>query len=206
MSRSGKLSGVPKSIKRRRNGWLRRLGLRAGILDHGGDEASTSSSESEQNRCGRYERVKVRCYRKRSKELSAVFQGQVIKGHFGAILTMKFSPDGQFLASGGEDGVVRVWGVTQSDCKIPMDDPSCVYLKAHRQSGLAPVDSDNEKKCKVKGVKQSADSACVVIPTMVFQISEEPLHEFRGHSGDVLNLSWSNNKVSTMKCVFAPHL
>ncbi|CAD6259951.1 unnamed protein product [Miscanthus lutarioriparius] len=157
MSRSGKLSGVPKAIERRRNGWLRRLGLRAGVLDHGGDEASTSSSESEQNRCGRYERVK-------------------------------------FLASGGEDGVVRVWGVTQSDCKIPMDDPSCVYLKAHRQSGLAPVDADNEKKCKVKGVKQSADSACVVIPTMVFQISEEPLHEFRGHSGDVLNLSWSNNK------------
>nr|UNY85671.1 WD40-containting protein [Zea mays] len=195
MSRSGKLSGVPKAVERRRNGWLRRLGLRAGILDHGGDEASTSSSESEQNRGGGYERVKVRCYRKRSKELSAVYQGQVIKGHDGAILAMKFSPDGQFLATGGEDGVVRVWGVAQSeDCKIPMDDPSCVYLKAHRQSGLGPVDADNEKKCKVKGVKQSADSACVVIPTAVFQISKQPLHEFRGHSGDVLNLSWSNNK------------
>nr|UNY85646.1 WD40-containting protein [Zea mays] len=195
MSRSGKLSGVPKAVERRRNGWLRRLGLRSGILDHGGDEASTSSSESEQNRGGRYERVKVRCYRERSKELSAVYQGQVIKGHDGAILTMKFSPDGQFLATGGEDGVVRVWGVAQSeDCKIPMDDPSCAYLKAHRQSGLGPVDADNEKKCKVKGVKQSADSACVVIPTAVFQISKQPLHEFRGHSGDVLNLSWSNNK------------
>lgn len=195
MSRSGKLSGVPKAVERRRNGWLRRLGLRSGILDHGGDEASTSSSESEQNRGGRYERVKVRSYRKRSKELSAVYQGQVIKGHDGAILTMKFSPDGQFLATGGEDGVVRVWGVAQSeDCKIPMDDPSCVYLKAHRQSGLGPVDADNEKKCKVKGVKQSADSACVVIPTVVFQISKQPLHEFRGHSGDVLSLSWSNNK------------
>lgn len=195
MSRSGKLSGVPKAVERRRNGWLRRLGLRSGILDHGGDEASTSSSESEQNRGGRYERVKVRSYRKRSKELSAVYQGQVIKGHDGAILAMKFSPDGQFLATGGEDGVVRVWGVAQSeDCKIPMDDPSCVYLKAHRQSGLGPVDADNEKKCKVKGVKQSADSACVVIPTVVFQISKQPLHEFRGHSGDVLSLSWSNNK------------
>jgi len=169
--------------------------LRSGVLDHGGDEASTSSSESEQNRGGRYERVKVRCYRKRSKELSAVYQGQVIKAHDGAILTMKFSPDGQFLASGGEDGVVRVWGVTQSeDCEIPMDDPSCVYLKAHRMSGLAPADADNEKKCKVKGLKQSADSACIVIPTMVFQISEEPLQEFHGHSGDVLDLSWSNNK------------
>lgn len=197
VSRSGRLSGVPKAIERRRNGWLRRLGLRTGVLDHGGDEASTSSSEAEQSRGGRYERVKVRCYRKRSKELSAVYQGQVIKAHDGAILTMKFSPDGQLLASGGEDGVVRVWGVMQSeDCKIPMDDPSCVYLKSHRNSGLAPAEADNEKKCKVKGVKQSSDSACVVIPTMVFQISEEPLHEFRGHSGDILDLSWSNNKVS----------
>ncbi|CAN6288665.1 unnamed protein product [Urochloa humidicola] len=195
MSHSGKLSSVPKAIERRQNGWLRRLGLRVGVLDHGCDEASTSSSESEQNRGGRYERVKVRCYRKRSKELSAVYQGQVFKAHDGAILTMKFSPDGQFLATGGEDGVVRIWGVTQSeDCKIPMDDPSCVYLKAHRKSGLAPVDADNVKNCKVKGVKQSVDSACVVIPTMVFQISEEPLHEFRGHSNDVLDLSWSNNK------------
>ncbi|CAL4915768.1 unnamed protein product [Urochloa decumbens] len=194
MSRSGKLSGVPKAIERRRNGWLRRLGLRAGVLDHGG-EASTSFSESEQNRGGRYERVKVRCYRKRSKELSAVYQGQMIKAHDGAILTMKFSPDGQFLATGGEDGVVRVWGVTQSeDCKIPMDDPSYVYFKAHHKSGLAPVDADNVKKGKVKGVKQSVDSACVVIPTMVFQISEEPLHEFHGHSDDVLDLSWSSNK------------
>ncbi|XP_062226466.1 uncharacterized protein LOC133924780 [Phragmites australis] len=198
MSCSSKLSGVPKAIERRRNGWLQRLGLRAGVIDHGGDEASTSSSESEPNRGGRYEKVKVRSYQKRSKELSALYQGQVIKAHDGAILTMRFSPNGRFLASGGEDGVVRVWGVTQSedskDCKIPMDDPSCVYLKAYRKSGLAFVNVDNGKKCKVKGMKQSAESACVVIPTTVFQISEEPLHEFRGHFGDVLDLSWSNNK------------
>jgi len=40
---------------------------------------------------------------------------------------------------------------------------------------LAHVDAENEMKCKVKGMKQSADSACVVIPTMLLQISEEPL-------------------------------
>jgi WD40 repeat protein len=198
MSRSGKISGVPKEIQRRRIGWFRRLGLGAGVVDHGGDDASTSSSESEQKKLGgRCERVKVRSHRKRSKELSAVYQGQVIKAHDGAILTMKFSPDGQLLATGGEDGVVRVWGITQSeDCKIPMDDPSCVYLKADPKSGLAPVDVDTQKKCKVKSFKQFTESACVVIPTTVFQILEKPLHEFHGHFGDVLDLSWSNNKVS----------
>lgn len=198
MSRSGKISSVPKAIEKRRIRWFRRLGLGAAAVYYEGDEASISSSESEQrNLGGRHERVKVRSYRKRSKEFSAVYQGQVIKAHDGAILTMKFSADGQFLATGGEDGVVRVWAVTQSeDCEIPMDDPSCVYLKADPKSGLAPVSANIEKKCKVKGFKRSTETACVVIPTMVFQISEEPVHEFRGHFGDVLDLSWSNNKVS----------
>jgi WD40 repeat protein len=196
-SRSGKLSGGPKAIERRRNVWLRRLGLRIGLGDHGEDEATTSSSDSGQIVVGRYERVKVRAYQKRSKELSALYQGQVIKAHDSAILTMKFSPDGQFLASGGEDGVVRVWGVMQSeDCGIPMDDPSCVYLRAHTKCRLAPVNLENARKNKIKGMKQSSQSACVVIPSTVFHISEEPLHEFIGHCGDVLNLSWSNNKVS----------
>uniref|UniRef100_A0ACD5V3I0 Uncharacterized protein n=1 Tax=Avena sativa TaxID=4498 RepID=A0ACD5V3I0_AVESA len=195
MSRSGKPSGAPRTVERRRSGWLERLGVAACVVDYGGDEPSTSSSDSEQVQVGRYERVKVRSYRKRSKELSAMYQGQVIRAHDGAILTMKFSPDGQFLASGGEDGVVRVWGVSQSDdCKIPMDDPSCVYLKARRKVGLAPVNVDSGKMCKVKSMKKTGDSACIVIPAMVFHISEEPLHQFYGHSGDVLDLSWSNNK------------
>uniref|UniRef100_A0A0D9W8B8 Uncharacterized protein n=1 Tax=Leersia perrieri TaxID=77586 RepID=A0A0D9W8B8_9ORYZ len=197
MSRNGKPSGAPKAIDRRRNGWLRRLGASACVVDQGAaDEASTSSSDGEQiGAAGRYERIKVRSYRKRSKELSAVYQGQVIKAHDGAILTMKFSPDGQLLATGGEDRVVRVWAVMQSDdCKIPLDDPSCVYLKARRKYGLAPVGVDNEKKLKINGLRKSAESACIVIPTMAFQISEEPMHEFRGHSGDVLDLSWSSHK------------
>lgn len=194
MSRNGKTSGAPRTVERRRNGWLERLGVAVCVADHGADEPSTSSSDSERSRGGRYERIKVRSYRKRSKELSAMYEGQVIKAHDGAILTMKFSPDGQFLASGGEDGVVRVWGVSQSDdCRIPMDDPSCVYLKSRRKYGLAPVNVDNEKRCRAKSMKKT-ESACIVIPAMVFQISEEPLHEFYGHSGDVLDLSWSNNK------------
>ncbi|KAL5216181.1 hypothetical protein ABZP36_007582 [Zizania latifolia] len=195
MSRNGKPSGDPKTIDWRRNGWLQRLGVGACAMDHGADETSTSSSGSEQIRPRRYERIKVRSYRKRSKELSALYQGQVIKAHDGAILTMKFSPDGQFLASGGEDGIVRVWAVIQSeDCKIPLDDSSCVYLKVRHKYGIVHVNVEDVKKLRIKGLKKSDEFTCVVIPTMVFRISEEPVHEFRGHSGDVLDLSWSSDK------------
>lgn len=190
-------SGASKKADRRRHGWLRRLGMGpCTAVDYEGDEASTSSSNCEHDGGGRYERIKVRPYRKQVKEFSAVYRGQVIKAHDGAILTMKFSPDGELLASGGEDGVVRVWRVTQADgCDIPTDDPSCVYLKMRDESQLTPVDADDEKKCMVKVVKRSSESACVVMPEMVFRIVEEPLHEFRGHSGDVLDLSWSSSKV-----------
>ena len=32
-----------------------------------------------------------------------------LRGHTGAVNSLAYSPDGQYLASGSEDGIVRVW-------------------------------------------------------------------------------------------------
>lgn len=201
LSSSSSSSNCEKMPRRRRIGWLRRLGNLACIADKQDNGVDDSSiSDYDQSRHNRLQRVRVRSYRKESKELSAVYMGQNFVAHNGAILTMKFSPDGEYLASGGEDGVVRVWKVMQcrrSNVKdVPFDDHSCIYFSMNDNSELSPLYIDKKKMIGYKSLRRTSDSACVVIPQELFQLSENPLYEFHGHNGDVLDLSWSKDLVS----------
>jgi acylphosphatase len=195
-----------RTRRRRRFSWLRRLGIGACVVDAEEDEESNLPSSSSSQSCsgksgGKVDRVKVRHYKKRSKELSAVYRGQEIKAHKGAIVTMKFSCDGQYLATGGEDGVVRVWRVVEGErpdeLDFAEDDPSGVFFTVNENSELAPVNSSEGSKSKdTKSSKGVADPACVVIPHRTFALSQVPVHEFCGHGDAILDLSWSKNGVS----------
>lgn len=83
--------------------------------------------------------------------------------HGGAIWAMEFSKDGKYLAAAGRDHIVRVWAVIST----PEE------RKAHER---------DEEASASGGEKLSAP---------VFQ--SKPLREFEGHTGDVLDLSWSKN-------------
>ncbi|KAJ4954672.1 hypothetical protein NE237_011455 [Protea cynaroides] len=189
-------NSVDKS-KREKRGWLRRLGPLSCFVNrqgYGGRSLSNRSNPSS----GPWQRARVRLHKKRSKELSALYMGQEISAHDGSILTMKFSLDGQCLASAGEDGVVRVWQVIETERSnedgILDIDPSFVYFTINHSSELVPLFADKEKLAKFKTLRKTSDSVCVILPPKVFRLSEKPLHEFRGHSGEVLDLSWSKEK------------
>ncbi|XP_076956859.1 uncharacterized protein LOC143632168 [Bidens hawaiensis] len=143
------------------------------------------------------QRVIVHQSKKKLKELSAMFVGQDIQAHKGSILTMKFSLDGRYLASAGEDAVVQVWQVVEDERldekDVPDVDPSCLYFTVNNLSELAPLVADNQKISMVKTLKKTKNSACVIFPPKVFRILEKPVHEFYGHKGDVLDLSWSKD-------------
>ncbi|KAA8540065.1 hypothetical protein F0562_026757 [Nyssa sinensis] len=184
-------------MNRVKNRWLSRLRSMTCIADRQGRAGNLRTNGSDPIRGARVKRVKVRQCRKRSKELSALFIGQDIQAHEGSILTMKFSIEGQYLATAGEDGVVRVWKVVEdersNEVDIPDTDPSCIYFTVNHLSELAPLIPEKEKMGVLKSLRKTADSACVIFPPKVFRILEKPLHEFCGHSGEILDLSWSSN-------------
>ena len=121
--------------------------------------------------------------KKRRLEFTAPISGQEIRAHKGFICTMKFSPDGQYLASGGGDGVVRVWRAMTIDA-------SPDYLSAEGNF------CGKLKEGKLNFRRKHPIHASVIFPDKIFRIDESPLQEFYGHSSDVLDLAWSNSNVS----------
>lgn len=121
-------------------------------------------------------KVKVKTNKKSHVELSATYMVQKIDGHKGKIWSLKFSPDGKFLATGGEDGVVKIWRITLSDS---------LFASFMRQQ--EPI---------------SQQEALVLFPQKAFHIEETPFQELYGHTGDVLDLAWSDSNVSSSYFVF----
>ena len=68
--------------------------------------------------------IRVRSHNKSKRDFNNLFLAQEFR-HLGAIWSMKFSHDGRYLATGGQDMVVRVWKVLATP-----DDRQGVELKA----------------------------------------------------------------------------
>lgn len=197
------------SKKKQKNYWLHRFSHMTHITDQTKSFVKPNAFISKAESATRRVQLHVHVSKKNFKELSSLYRGQEFPAHEGSILTMKFSPDGQYLASSGVDGVVRIWKVLQDDIVDKFNtqdmDPSCLYFSlSNYLSKLSPLSVTKEKSGSDRSSRISPSSPCVALPPKGFHLSEKPLHEFVGHKGEVLALSWSKNGVSILYCIALP--
>ncbi|KAL0931539.1 WD repeat protein [Colletotrichum truncatum] len=131
--------------------------------------------------------IRVKAHDKRTREFNRMFLAQELAIHQpetngdknmttvttpsgsrrsnngGAIWATEFSIDGKYFAAAGKDQVVRVWAVI----------------------------STHEERRRHEEEENAGGASGERLSAPVFR--SKPIHEFRGHTGEVLDLSWSKN-------------
>ncbi|XP_022869535.1 WD repeat-containing protein 44-like [Olea europaea var. sylvestris] len=149
--------------------------------------------------------VKVRQHGKSYKEFTALHLSQEIQAHEGSIWTIKFSWDSRFLASAGEDRIIRVWEVQECEVRSPDDLNSfsgtiyhpmgCSFSDRPSLAEIMPMPSEKRKKGRIHKKKGNSIPDYVTMPETVFALSEKPICILNGHQDDILDLSWSRSQL-----------
>ncbi|XP_061369252.1 uncharacterized protein LOC133312115 [Gastrolobium bilobum] len=199
ISRSLRLSkrrgaSLLKNIKGVASGFVGEREREAPVVPPG---AAAPVAEAKQQ--GKNKWVRVRQSGKSTKEVSALHLCQEFQAHEGCIWTIKFSLDGHYLASAGEDKVIHVWEV--QECEVMSLRPEEGNVTPIHPSLLSSMDRTTEapplakKKGKFGSKRGSAIPDYVHVPETVFTLSEKPYCSFHGHLDEVLDLSWSGSQL-----------
>ncbi|XP_074359137.1 uncharacterized protein LOC141698348 [Apium graveolens] len=174
--------------------------------ERGGRRSSSATDDSQEVSFHGPERIRVRQYGKSYKEVTGLYKSQEILAHTGSIWTIKFSLNGKYLATAGEDCVIHIWKVVESERKGDLlldktEDGNLNLLLltngSPEQNSASPnFSTQMEKKRRGRSSisRKSVSLDHVFVPETVFALSEKPFCSFEGHLDDVLDLSWSKSQ------------
>ncbi|CAN1725417.1 WD repeat-containing protein 44 [Linum perenne] len=172
-----------------------------------GARRSSSAVDDSLNVSHGSEKVRVKQYGKSYKQLTALYKMQEIRAHTGSIWTIKFSLDGRYLASAGEDCVIHVWKVLETERKNEslLEKPEngnfnlLVTVNGSPEplffSRSADGDNENFRRGRTSRAMKSFKFEHILAPENVFALTDKPICAFEGHLGGVLDLSWSKSQV-----------
>lgn len=163
--------------------------------ERGGRRSSSATDDSQESSFHGPERVRVRQYGKSSKELTAMYKTQEIQAHNGSIWSIKFSLDGKYLASAGEDCVIHVWQVVEAEKRgeLLLDRPELLLL-ANSNGSPEPTTMSPWRRGRSSVSRKSLSLENIYVPDSVFGLSDKPFCSFHGHLDDVLDLAWSKSQ------------
>ncbi|KAL4554014.1 hypothetical protein LXL04_039873 [Taraxacum kok-saghyz] len=221
-------SGGTGSKSKKKNSWLKSIKNVANSVTGHKDKRSSDERDTSSEKGGRRsssatddsqdasssfhgpERVRVKQYGKSCKDLSALYKSQEIQAHNGSIWTIKFSLDGKYLASAGEDCLIHIWQVVSSDKKGDIlfdkqeDGNGNLNLLLMSNGSPEPTslsNSDNlinvpekKRRGRLSISRKSISLDHIIVPDTMFALSEKPFCSFNGHLDDVLDLSWSKSQ------------
>ncbi|KAK3095128.1 hypothetical protein FSP39_010642, partial [Pinctada imbricata] len=131
---------------------------------------------------------KIKAHHKGSAEFNQLRMLQDMSGvHTGAIWTMKFSPCGRLLSTGGQDHMLRIWVLKSAfnyfdEMRQRYADVSVSPAPSHES--LTSLISENSGGDFLEpSVEDEKDSPFMPRPFCVY----------RGHASDLLDVSWSKN-------------
>ncbi|KAL6336997.1 hypothetical protein AAG906_036311 [Vitis piasezkii] len=165
-----------------------------------------SLQEAKSSKNSSSEWIKVRQHGKSYKELTALHLCQEIQAHEGSIWTIRFSSDGRYLASAGEDRIIHVWEVQECEATPwkPPDElnstplhPMALGSSDRPPLPETPISAERKKKGKMSSSSRKGHSIpdYIHMPETVFSLLEIPVCSFKGHLDDVLDLSWSGSQL-----------
>lgn len=117
------------------------------------------------------DQVRVIAHKKRDRDFTNLYRWQRVRAHNGPIRVIEFSRTGKFLATAGQDLAIKIWDI---DSKL--EDNRADILK-----GVVGVSGD------------TVVSATRLHSAYSYIRRGAPLMVCRGHTSDVIALSWSKN-------------
>lgn len=116
--------------------------------------------------------VKVIAHKKRERDFANLYRWQRVRAHTGAIRVIEFNNNGTFLASAGEDTIIKIWDIDTT---------------------LADSAVNVAKGLSASGATESVIPGARVHSSFVYIRKGTSLVAFSGHTSDVTALGWSQN-------------